>query len=168
MLRIVSFSAALSLMLGCPLPVDMPGGVDDLPPLPAPCEGGGCGDEEPSCLFGEEFHDLKSDPAFALEADEWIVDEAQLADAVERTQLVSAVQQSTHTDVTTVAQALSRVDEEEVRRIWFSHRASGREYVVYEYGAGDNSYGAYFARGELDVLAQIHDGDLLLCTASIE
>jgi hypothetical protein len=168
MLRIVSFTAALFLMLGCPLPVDLPGGVDEVPTLPPPCQGSACDGDEPVCLFGEEFRDLKSDPAFVLAEDEWIVDEAQLADAVERAQLISAVQQSTHTDVTTVAEALARVDEEEVRRIWFRHRASGAEYVVYEYGAGDNSYGAYFARGELDVLAQIHDGGLLECAVMRE
>jgi hypothetical protein len=56
------------------------------------------------------------------------------------------------------------VDEQEVRRVWFTHPASGREFVAYEYGAGDNSYGAFFARDALEVASQIHDGDLLECT----
>lgn len=45
----------------------------------------------------------------------------------------------------------------------FYELASERWFVVYEYGAGDNSYGAFFEQQGTTVLASIHDGDLLIC-----
>jgi hypothetical protein len=167
MLRTIPVYLTLLVTLNaCPWPIP-PG---DVPPVvqpedpPSGCSGESCEEPEQTCLFGDTFHELYDNPAFELSPDEWIRDEAALTDELERAQLVSAVQQSSHTDVTTVAEALARVDEQEVRRVWFTHRESGREYVAYEYGAGDNSYGAYFVRGELPVVAQIHDGDLYECS----
>lgn len=165
MLKVATWSLALCAVLtACPLPVDWDERLDDVPDLPPPCSNGSCEEETPSCLFGDSFRELYQNEAFELTPDEWITDEAQLGTELERAQLVAAVQQSSHSDVTTVAEALARVDEHEVRRVWFKERTSGRAFVVYEYGAGDNSYGAYFVRGELPVVAQIHDGDLLACT----
>lgn len=90
---------------------------------------------------------------------------AQLGDATSREQLVLAVQQSSHSDVTTPEEALSRVEQQTVRRLWLFDSAGARSYTAYEYGVGDNSYGAIFARGPLEIAAGIHDGGLLNCTA---
>jgi hypothetical protein len=95
----------------------------------------------------------------------WIRSEGELADDVERAQLVLAVQQSSHSDVRTPSEALARVDQREVRRLELHERAGVGAFTVFEYGVGDNSYGAVFARGALPVLASIHDGDLLDCVA---
>ena len=65
-----------------------------------------------------------------------------------------------------VAQALARVDQQEVRVITFHELTSGLPFAVYEYGVGDNSYGAYFARDNAEVVASIHDGDILNCSIS--
>ena len=116
-----------------------------------------------TCLFGEQFSDIRDDPALQLEPDVWIRASSVL-DAVSAIQVIRAVQRSSHSDVTTVGEALSRVDQQEVRRIDFTELATGRLFVVFEYGAGDNSYGAFFERHSAEVVASIHDGDLLDCT----
>jgi hypothetical protein len=83
--------------------------------------------------------------------------------ALEAQQLVIAVQQSSHTDVTTAREALAAVDQNEVRRMRLRHTPTGREYDVFEYGAGDNSYGAIFRADTTFKASSIHDGDLLEC-----
>jgi hypothetical protein len=153
-------------MLGCnwPWPIDVP--VDELPvDEPPGCDDGSCEPPSPECLFGETFYELRQGEAeqLTLSPEEWIRADAELTDAVEREQLVLAVRQSSYDHVTTVAEALEAVDEDEVRRIWLTPEAGEPTYVVYEYGAGDNSYGAFFAAGELTVLANIHDGDIMNC-----
>lgn len=127
-----------------------------------------CGDPEspPSanaCLFGDVFADIRSSPAVLVTSETWIRSVDSLT-ALEGQQLVLAVQQSSHTDVVTPAEALARVDQNEVRRMEFDELASNRRFVVYEYGVGDNSYGAYFPLERAEVVASIHDGDVLDCS----
>jgi hypothetical protein len=132
----------------------------------------GCDDpdrEEPpveaeACLFGDVFSDIRSNSALLITSESWI----RAADALtelDAQQLLLAVQQSSHSDVTTPVEALERVDQREVRRMDFYELASERWFVVYEYGVGDNSYGAFFEQQGTTVLASIHDGDLLNCSA---
>jgi len=117
------------------------------------------------CLFGEVFSDLRTSKALTLDRERWIRDVAGL-DALTAEQLVLAVQQSSHTDVVTPDEALARVDQQEIRVIEFRELARERAFVVYEYGVGDNSYGAYFASDSSEVLAAIHDGDILSCSVA--
>jgi hypothetical protein len=88
----------------------------------------------------------------------------QIGGELEGQQLLIAVQQSSHTDVTTPAQALAVVDQNEIRRMRLRAPDDAREYDVFEYGAGDNSYGAIFRADSLTRVASIQDGDLLECT----
>jgi hypothetical protein len=114
------------------------------------------------CLFGDVFSDVRTSPALAIDSESWI----RAVDGLEpitAQQLLLAVQQSSHTDVVTPDDALARVDQQEVRVIAFRELASERAFLVYEYGAGDNSYGAYFEHDSSEVLASIHDGDILFC-----
>lgn len=78
--------------------------------------------------------------------------------ALERAQIVAAVQESTHTDVTTAEEAFDRVDEDEINRIVLRHEGTNQFYVEVEYGAGGNSYGAIFYWGTAHKAAAIHDG----------
>ena len=121
-------------------------------------------EEPPTCLFGEVFSDIRTNEALLITSERWIRSADALTE-LEAQQLLSAVQQSSHSDVTTASEALERVDQQEVRRIDFYELASERWFVVYEYGVGDNSYGAFFDAEGTEVLASIHDGDLLSCIA---
>src|SRR6476646_7491981 len=64
--------------------------------------------------------------------------------ALERAQIVAAVQESAHTDVTTVEEAFDRVDQHEINRIVLWYANANQFYTEIEFGAGDNSYGAIF------------------------
>jgi hypothetical protein len=128
------------------------------------CVGELCVSAGESCLFGEQFADLRSGENIVVESERWIHEDSELASDLERAQLVLSVQQSSHSDVQTVSEAIARVDQQEVRRMSLAERAGSRAFVVFEYGVGDNSYGAIFPVGETRVAASIHDGDLLACS----
>jgi hypothetical protein len=137
--------------------------------LATECRGDGCPAPEPVCLFGSTFYDLLHGEERNVEIlnEEWITSVTQVTDPISSAQLVLAVQQSSHTDVTTAAEALSRVDQQTVRRLSLLDEKDGRLFAAYEYGVGDNSYGAIFAHDTLMIVASIHDGDFLDCTAQL-
>jgi hypothetical protein len=135
--------------------------------LASECDGAGCPRSAPECLFGASFYELVHGEGreVTIASEEQITSAAQLHEDIARSQLVLAVQQSSHTDVATAAEALARVDQQTVRRLLLVDLSGERTYTAYEYGAGDNSYGAIFVEGTLDIAASIHDGDFLNCTA---
>ncbi|MDQ3367770.1 MAG: proprotein convertase P-domain-containing protein [Myxococcota bacterium] len=114
------------------------------------------------CVFGTTYGAIAAQPSMTLVEDTRLTASSALT-ALERQQLVKALHVSSHTDVTTVAQAFARVDGNEiVRRRWWD--ASGRRaFTSYEYGAGDTSYGRIFDHGTSTIAADITDGDLLVC-----
>lgn len=134
--------------------------------LAAECRGAGCPRPIPDCLFGPSFYELLHGEPRDVEivSEEQVTSVAQLTDPTARAQLLAAVQQSSHTDVTTPEEALSRVDQQTVRLLELRDAARGEAYTAYEYGAGDNSYGAVFSAGTLEIAASIHDGEFLNCT----
>jgi hypothetical protein len=131
--------------------------------LEASCEGPGCATAT-ACIFGEQFTDLRSSNRIHVRSEGWVRDTGDLPSELASAQLVLAVRESSHDDVTTSEQALSRVDQHEVRRMEVLDEPTGRTFEVYEYGVGDNSYGAIFASGTTTIVASIHDGDLLRCS----
>ena len=131
--------------------------------LTTECEGAGCA-AAPSCLFGDTFGSLLASTAARVTGDrELHVTDPQ--SALDQQRLVLAVQQSAHTDVTTVEQAFAAVDQQVIRRVDLYDEAGARAFVAFEYGAGDNSYGAVFGHGVPTMVSKIHDGDLEACTA---
>ncbi|MBA3818652.1 MAG: hypothetical protein H0X17_07145 [Deltaproteobacteria bacterium] len=136
------------------------------------CEGPGCPDPD-ACLFGGTYNDISTSPALEVLGRLKIYPATlgQLT-AADQQRLMLAVMESSHTDVTTPAEALTRVDQEEMNVVYMVEPAAQRAFVAFEYGAGDNSYGAIFDR-ELPATAagmvtSIHDGDLYECTVQRE
>ena len=132
------------------------------------CDGEGCAPpvDPNACLFGDTYYTLRHEtPAHLTLSETFKVTPANLEtlSPVDQQRLVRAVHESSHTDVTTPAEALSRVDEDEVNltRIWDTD--GRRVYVAFEYGAGDNSYGAIFDQTTDARATSIHDGDLYNC-----
>lgn len=82
----------------------------------------------------------------------------RLLTTLEAAQIVLAVQESASTDVTTVEQAFSRVDEQQIRRIILRDSFSGQFFTQFDYGAGGNTFGAIFFDGTIRRAAAIHDG----------
>ena len=60
------------------------------------------------------------------------------------------------------------VDQGEVNVTWFVETDSQRSFIAFEYGAGDNSYGAVYLRTDGSRAASIHDGDLYDCVVTAQ
>jgi len=134
------------------------------------CEGAGCAPvDDGGCLFGATYRDAFT--AAALAAGETRVlslAQPQQISPFDHDRILRAVQQSAHSDVTTWQEAIGRVDGGEINRTFFFETAGRRTFVAYEYGAGDNSYGALFDHHSGALVASIIDGDLASCTVAAE
>src|SRR5688572_2062187 len=105
------------------------------------------------CAVGDEFRSQRT------------LTEASIPglSALQGAQIVLAVQESAHTDVTTVEEAFDRVDDHEINEIVLRDSSNNRFYTEMEFGAGGNSYGAIFYWGTTQKAAAIHDGFLEEC-----
>ncbi len=126
------------------------------------CSGAGCADE-PQCLFEAGFYDLAESKAGAITSSGYdkITSQSTLFPN-EGERIVAAVNVS-NPNVSTLAQAWDSVDLGEINRAFFNDRLAARGFSAYEYGAGDNSFGAIFDERN-QVVASIWDGDLGDCT----
>ncbi|MBA3453713.1 MAG: hypothetical protein H0T42_11530 [Deltaproteobacteria bacterium] len=134
------------------------------------CDGDGCTPVDPDgCLFGDNYNDIPGNPALEV-INHNLITAATLSNlsAVDQQRLLRAVHESSHTDVTTPQEALMRVDQGEVNVTWIAEPAAQRMFVAFEYGAGDNSYGAIFSRTDDTRATSIHDGDLYNCAVKRE
>lgn len=135
--------------------------------LTVDCDGEGCAPPYVStCLFGDTFYELRHEtPAHLQLSQVFKVTPANLASLspIDQQRLLRAVHESSHDDVTTPAEALSRVDQQEVNLIRIWDTQGRRNYLAFEYGAGDNSYGAIFDQTYDTRATSIHDGDLYNC-----
>jgi len=117
------------------------------------------------CVFGDTFRDLRTSRDVVSGTRRVLTSPAGITE-IERQQVILAVQSSAHTDVTTIEEAFERADQGEINQIELWDRTSARPYLVYEFGAGDTSVGAYFVHGTTERVAVIGDGDLERCTAA--
>ena len=138
--------------------------------LAVTCSGAGCGTPPvDACLLGATFSDLRTStrPRVTFDQSLRVTDVPTLPESL-RAQIVRAVQQSAHTDVTTVEEAFARVDGGVVQRFELYDDLGARTFTAIEYGAGDNSYGAVFAGRTTDIAARLQDGDLADCNVGME
>ncbi|MEJ7600990.1 MAG: hypothetical protein WKG01_24000 [Kofleriaceae bacterium] len=133
--------------------------------LTADCTGDGCAPPA-GCLFGDTYNDIRENPLLAP-AYSKVTSPVGLSD-LDKQRVIIAVQQSSHTDVTTVEEAFERVDQHEFNFVRIYEPAGARTFTAIEYGAGDNSYGAIFYWDTTDLVSSIHDGDLEGCTVEPE
>lgn len=115
-----------------------------------------------TCAFGHTFGDfLDRDNLLVLEDRRMEHAEAvQLLSAAEKEQVIIALHQSSHTDVVTLSEAFAAMDAGELRAVSVLQTSTGRTYQAFEYGAGDNSFGAIFDTQTGALAARIIDGDL--------
>lgn len=112
------------------------------------------------CVFGTTWYELGRSPWIRVD-DKQVLAASTPLDATERARVVTAVQASSHTDVTTSAEAFDRVDDNVIDRYELIDTSANRVFVAYVYGAGDNTYGRIF--DDNGVVTDIHDGDLMHC-----
>jgi hypothetical protein len=122
------------------------------------------GEVDTECLFGSSFRELLDGLSSVTVAGDTEMTSVENLEPLTREQLVLAVQQSSHTDVRTPEEAISRVDQQRVRLLGLWDVEGSRAFTAFEYGVGDNSYGAIFERGTTTIVASIHDGDFLGCS----
>jgi hypothetical protein len=122
-----------------------------------------CTAQAKSCVLGRSYHEAKYMPDLKQVSTRWITKATQVNRPFLKDQIIAAVNEASY-EVSTLAEAFESVDQGEIRYDVYRH-TDGREFVAIEYGAGDNSYGAFFAAGSTTMVASIHDGDLYGCTA---
>lgn len=128
------------------------------------CAGDGCAapPEPNTCVFGSAYNELDEREALVVtNRTKWYA--TTDLSPLDRERVVLAVQQSAHSDVTTAEEAFDRVDQNEINAVYIYEPAAARTFLALEYGAGDNSYGAYFEGRTAVMVANIHDGDLENC-----
>ncbi len=133
------------------------------------CSGAGCtaAPDPNACVFGDTFNDLEAQEHLVVGNRVTWTRETELT-VLDQRRVVLAVQQSSHTDVTTAAEAFARVDQGEINAVYIYEPDAARTFLALEYGAGDNSYGAYFDGRSDELVARIHDGDLEGCSVKAE
>jgi hypothetical protein len=122
------------------------------------------------CAFGTIWGELDRESPVQVQSEKTLTaaDIERLADW-ERAQIVRAMRASSFDEVTTVEQAFEAVDGGEINRFTLSDEAGVRSFRTWEYGAGDNSFGAIFVnRGDDRPVAEIHDGDLAGCQVKLQ
>ena len=117
-----------------------------------------------TCIFGSVYFDLRREDGVHI-VGKRVIDSVDGLTALERDQIVLAVQASSHTDVMTAEEALERVDQNEINQVEVWDTTARRSFTAYEYGAGDNSYGRIFAFGTTDTAAKIGDTEIRECAA---
>lgn len=116
------------------------------------------------CLLGQRYQELRVDPRFDVVSSAVVaLQSASTLSEIDQAQLLAAVRVA-YEDVTDLAEALESVDANQVNRLVLSQTATGRRLVVYEYGAGDNSYGGAFLEDARSPIARIEDGAFQVCT----
>lgn len=138
--------------------------------LAAACDGAGCVTRDPNaCLFGDVYHDIAENPDLTIHSTSKLTLETLPSlGAADRDRFIRAVELTTEQDVETPEQGLALLDQEESNVIRFSEPAGRRSFVAFEFGLGDNSYGAIFEAVSSALVTKIHDGDLEQCTVQRE
>ena len=119
-----------------------------------------------ACLFGDNYHDLQHLPGLGVESQRMLGNPDGLDD-LDKKQILAALVASDYDDIATINDAFDEVDEGIIWRTTLFDQTGRRGFVVYEFGLGDNSYGAYFAAGGTDWVARIGDGDVYDCTVAL-
>jgi hypothetical protein len=114
-----------------------------------------------TCLLGGRYREMLENPAFQGASSRLVTEPGQLV-GIEADQAVLAVQEA-FDDVTNLTEALAAVQEGEINVTGLYHPATGTQLLAFEFGAGDNSYGAVFYAGALAMAAAINDGDFYGC-----
>ncbi len=116
---------------------------------------------KPKCVFGKTFAEGSSKIGKTKASFETL---ALTFNKLDTSRIVAALHVSSHTEVTTVAQALAAADDKEIDRYTLTDKKQQRSFEAYIYGAGDNTFGAIFAGTSAQPVARIEDSAITSCT----
>lgn len=108
-----------------------------------------------TCALGGDWYTTRNSGAFTIRASRVVTAAGQLT-GVDATNALAALRVA-YADATSLAAALARADEGKLNVVELVHTATGTRITAYEYGAGDNSYGAIFRTGSTEKVASIVD-----------
>lgn len=132
----------------------------------------GCRDEitnlwrDGACVFGSRYRELFDAPDALIVVTREVLTSPDGIGGVAADQIIRAVKETAHDDVTSVERAFEVVDEGIVNRTTLWDASNRVAYTAIEVGAGDNSFGAIFRWGTTDVATRINDGDYDDCTVT--
>jgi len=117
------------------------------------------------CIFGTRYRDMFKRPGPLVIQWRRTLEAGDIGSltALEAQQILAAVKQTAYDDVTTVAEAFEAVDEGLVNQTAIYDTSGRRAFIAYEVGAGDNSFGAWFAADSATPVALNNDGDVYEC-----
>ena len=116
------------------------------------------------CAFGAHYNDLFTDDSAMTLISQRRVTSADTITDLERDQIVASVA-STYDMVTTISEAFGSVDAGQVNISYLWDASTGKPFVAYEFGAGDNSYGMIAPGDGTQAMARIQDGEITDCRA---
>ncbi|HEY0255773.1 MAG TPA: hypothetical protein VGC41_29800 [Kofleriaceae bacterium] len=119
-----------------------------------------CTAEKATCALHQNFGDLRGDAAWAQQSKKTVTMASQLT-ASQATNALTAIRVA-YADSATLSAGLANIDQGELDVTVLKN--GDRTVEVYDYGAGDNTYGAIFVAGTTTLAAEIHDGDFYGCT----
>lgn len=127
------------------------------------CELGECA-PPPACIFGAFIGEFLDGLTRIEVVSRTTLDSPAGLDAITQAQIVDAIHESVHDDVTTIEGAFEAADQNEINVIELRDTVTDIRYTFIEYGAGDNSFGRIFVQGTTDAVATDHDTDVIDCT----
>lgn len=113
-----------------------------------------------TCELHQNFYDFRQDASWVKTNQKTITMASQLSGA--QAQNALAAIKIAYSSATTLAAGLASIDQGELDVSTFAK--GGTTVEAYDYGAGDNTYGAIYLAGTTTVAAEIHDGDFYGCT----
>ncbi|MBC8067078.1 MAG: proprotein convertase P-domain-containing protein [Deltaproteobacteria bacterium] len=113
------------------------------------------------CAFGTSYRDIERLPNNAIFREVTLtLDDVASLSPVEREQVVLAARQSAFDQVESAEQAFEFFDQGELNVLEFFELGNEQAFSAYEFGAGDNSFGAIFEHGTTSLAATIDDSGL--------
>ncbi len=126
------------------------------------CDGAGCGAVR-HCAFGDDTSAINEGDFGLAVTGNRDLESPQGASALDEEQIVIAMHESVHHDVTSLAEAFEAADDGGFSFTEF-RTSVGDRFTMVTYGAGDNEYGAIFRAGTADKLAAVQDGEIRKCS----
>ena len=113
-----------------------------------------------TCELHQNFGELTSDPAWAQVSKKTVTMASQLT-GTQATDALAAIEVA-YSASATLAAGLAAIDQGQLDVTVLKNGANTVE--VYDYSAGDNTYGAIYTAGSTTLAAEIHDGDFYRCS----
>ncbi|MFT3692056.1 MAG: hypothetical protein QM831_02865 [Kofleriaceae bacterium] len=119
-----------------------------------------CTVDHATCDLHQNYGDFKADAAWVKQSTKTVTAASQLS-GTQATNALAAIKVA-YSDATTLAQGLTEIDAGGL--VVATYKNGSEAVETYDYGAGDNTYGAIYVAGTTTLAAEIHDGDFYGCT----